>query len=274
MKRKYSRILKVALLTTTLYGSGVHAQGIPVIDNSNLVKAIEDAIIQNKDLVEQVKQYAELVKTYNQLVQNARAHGDIAKLINLYGIGSDLINGPAAKSIFSELYGLDPNSPLYEQQARDILEKKFELPKSSQVSKVELGKYLSAEDTQAVVDRWAATNRDSAEAIKNTGVLANEELITVRLNDNRQKIHDAMPTGPDNLNASVQHGLIQTEHEMLQRDQQIRLDKLQTEMKLREEIRRLQEEKKRQERFKNRLKRDADMRAQTFTDQKLPSSAQ
>ncbi|MCZ4283089.1 hypothetical protein O4H49_20055 [Kiloniella laminariae] len=271
-KTLLNTVLSGALIFT-LSGS-VFAGGIPVIDASNLAEAIKDAIQQNSIYLEEVKQYAKLVEQYNHAVQNARAHGDMAKLLDLFEVGDTIIYSPAGKSIFSELYGIDPNSPLYEQQARDVLENKFNLPKSNTLKRAELVKYLSAGDADKMVAGWAGTERDSTEAIKNTGLLSTEDEMTKDLNEIRRDTLAVMPSGPDNLNASVQHGLLQTEIEMAQRDQQVRLEKMQVELKLREEIRRLENERLSQESFERNLKKTSEKLAEPFSNQRLPSSAQ
>lgn len=252
-----------------------YGSGIPVFDGANFAEAIKDAIMQNKQLAEEVKQYAQLVQQYQQMVENAKALGNIKQLLALSDFGQMLINSQASKSIFQALYGLDPKSPIYEAQARNILEKKFNLPKSSTKNRAELAKYLgTSQDINKILEDWEASDRDTKEVITNMNNLEKEKRETEDILASADFLSAAAPTTPNSLNATAHHMMAQNELLMRQNEQRARLQKLQVELKIRDEMRRLEANRAAHERKILSLKRRQQFRQEAFKDINVWSSAQ
>ena len=125
MKKLTLSLLTAASLAFT---SPAYASGFPVFDGANLVEAVIDGISQGEQLIQLHNQYQTAVMEFNNLVAQARALGDIDALLDLNGLTSDLINTQEARIIFSEIHGIDPTRPNYEDRARTVLEDTYGIP--------------------------------------------------------------------------------------------------------------------------------------------------
>ena len=262
---KIKKIILSSVFALTV--STAHAQGIPVHDNANLVEAIQDAIQQTKIHLENVKQFSQMVKSYKQAVENARAKANIDNLLELVSLKEELINSNLAQSVFKEVYGLDPDSPLYKNQRDILLDKKFNLPESSTVTKTELGKYLSKDDIDRYLKDRSHVDKANASFKEGAGALTTQiEKIKETEKRYRTKVQPTAPTGDDSLNASVQHGNLQNDVQIKLKLQELELKRMEMELELERESRLLAAQKRQEEMFQENLKAK-----QKILNGKLPS---
>lgn len=150
------------------------ASGIPVFDATALIEAITDGIAQGQQLTSLHDQYAAAVMEFNHLVEQARALGDIDALLDLNGLTQELINTQEARLIFSEIHGIDPTRPNYEDRARTVLEDTYGIPYnlnttfSDHINILPEANRAAAQEQVDILDNRVASSVNSSQAFADT----------------------------------------------------------------------------------------------------------
>lgn len=138
----------------------VQAQGIPVIDGANYSQALLDKINQLAHEGLLLQQWQQMIADYETALRNAIALGDMDLIFDLRGFLHDAIYSDLGETIFAAIYGLDPNSPTYANDAVEILRGEYNLPTSNGELEARLGGHFYGSDLDRQRAQSQRTERD------------------------------------------------------------------------------------------------------------------
>lgn len=228
--------------------------------SASYLEAVEQYIQQGQQYAMQGEQYAQQVEQYVQQVKNAKGLGDVlgdltgVDLDNLRSVNDDIM---ATQNVLSNL---DPDSGGYVTQARNLLEKSYNLPTQGLSAAAEIQRSFGSERNRSNASdpnsaAYDLVNRDTDQVMKNENAIA-------AVHHDRQKANstiadqDAVLTDltDDDVGATTQLMAAQNSIIEHQNDQNIRLQEVISNSQQEQRIRELEIENKRAEESLSGLK--------------------
>jgi hypothetical protein len=246
------RTLKLSLATIGVmvslqFHQPLQAQGgIPVVDGSNLSRAILDGVEQAQQQIVLINQFNQLVQSYEQELQNALSLRDVGLAFDLRGLIRDLVYSDLGATVFSTVYGLNPRSPTYSNDVISILRDEYGIPTSNGELEASLRNHYSNEDFELVQPQITRNDRDTQLLESGFEITANAKTASVELEsliDLQQSAIEDLPA--NSLQQAVTHNGRATIINTSVNKAQLDLDIVRSEVTLQQEARRLEQEERR-----------------------------
>lgn len=216
--------------------------------SASYLEAVEQYLQQGQQYAMQGEQYAQQVEQYVQQVKNAKGLGDV--LDDLTGVDLDNLRSvnDAIMATQNVLSNLDPHSGGYVTQARNLLEKSYNLPTQGLSAAAEIQRTFGSEQGRSTASDPNSTaydlvNRDTDQVMKNENAIAAVHEDSQESNSLIAK-QDAVLTTltDDDVGATTQLMAAQNSIIEHQNDQNIRLQEVISNSQQEQRIRELERE--------------------------------